>query len=160
MFTNLVIFIAIASALPAKAFAASDLEVRKTQLEDIFIWKMSDELKLTTKEEKDFTEVSKALNKKKADINHQIQDAIQNLNVGNADANLKKYRKLMSDYNQLSLNEFDSIKKLLGTAKFMDYLKVKNDLTSKVKSLLVGDKSNDKKEAAVKLPPPKVIVEK
>lgn len=154
------IILAILVGLPLSLFASSDLEVRKTQLEDIFIWKISDELKLTAKQEKEFTEISKALNKKKYDLNRQIQETVQSLGTTNAEVGLKKYRKLMADYNQLSLNEFDSIKKLLGAAKFTEYLRVKNELTTKVKSILVGDKVNEKKEPVTNLPPPKVIVEK
>ena len=60
--------------------AASEVDERKTHIEDIFIWKMSDELKLTAVEEKQFTEISKRLNKKKFELNKKIQDLIQSLN--------------------------------------------------------------------------------
>ncbi|MCC2679780.1 MAG: hypothetical protein K0R29_2356 [Pseudobdellovibrio sp.] len=145
-------------ALPS--FALSDSEIKKNQLEDIFIWKISDELKLTAKEEKTFTEVSKELNRKKSELNRKIQDAIQKLNDKNQEAALQNYRKLMSEYNQLSLKEFDSIKKLLGTQKFAEYLQIKNELTTKVKSILIGERNAEKKDSQAKLPPPKVIVEK
>lgn len=145
-------------ALPC--FALSDSEIKKNQLEDIFIWKMSDELKLTVQQEKSFTEISKDLNRKKSELNRKIQETIQNLNSENQEVKLQNYRKFMSEYNQLSLKEFDSIKKLLGTRKFAEYLQIKNELTSKVKSILIGEKAPEKKEQSVKLPPPKVIVEK
>jgi predicted transcriptional regulator len=142
------------------SFATSESDIKKTQLEDIFIWKMSDELKLTAQQEKAFTELSKSLNKKKSELNKQIQDAVQNLGGKNQEADLLKYRKLINEYSQLSVKEFDSIKRLLGSEKFTEYLKIKYELTSKVKSILVGDKPADKKEQPVSLPPPKVIVEK
>lgn len=138
--------------------APAESDERKSHLEDIFIWKMSDELKLTTKEEKKFTEIHKALNKKKADLNREIQDSIQRLNDNSTEAELKKYRRLIQDYNQISLAEFDSIKTLLGDKKFVSYLKIKNELTSKVKSILIGDRTAEKKETK-KLPAPKVIIE-
>lgn len=146
-------------ALPS--FALSDSEIKKNQLEDIFIWKMSDELKLTVHQEKTFTEVSKDLNRKKSELNRKIHEAIQNLDAKNPEAGLQNYRKLMNEYNQLSLKEFDSIKKLLGSKKFAEYLQIKYELTTKVKSILIGEKAAaEKKEPVVKLPPPKVIVEK
>jgi hypothetical protein len=54
------------------------------------------------------------------------------------------------------------MKKLLGLKKFAEYLQVKSELTSRVKSLLSGEKGNDKekKEGNAKLPPPQVIIEK
>ena len=147
--------------LGVSLFAASESDIKKSQLEDIFIWKMSDELKLTAQQEKSFTEVSKAINKQKSELNKQIQETIQGLEASKAkEAALQKYRRLMADYNQLSLKEFDSIKKLLGPEKFADYIKIKNELTSKMKSILIGEKSSEHKDPVVKLPPPNVIVEK
>lgn len=139
--------------------APTESDERKSYLEDIFIWKMSDELKLTTKEEKQFTEIHKTLNKKKSDLNRQIQEAIQKLDDNSSEAELKKYRRLLQDYNQISLMEFDSVKSLLGAKKFVNYVKIKNELTSKVKSILIGERTTDKKELKIKLPAPKVIVE-
>jgi len=148
--------------LPSFSFAASsELETKKTYIEDIFIWRMSDELKLSANEEKKFTAIHKDLNKKKSDLNKDIQEATQALKSP-TEAEVKQLRKLIHDYNQISLQEFDSMKKLLGLKKFAEYLQVKSELTTRVKNLLSGDKSNDKdkKEANVKLPPPQVIIEK
>jgi hypothetical protein len=152
------------------SFASSDVETKKTYIEDIFIWKMSDELKLSAQEEKSFTEIHKNLNKQKAELNKKIQEITVNqgqsvsfLTKSQLETNLKKLRKLITDYNQLSLNEFDSMKKLLGSIRFSAYLQIKSELNNKVKSMLTGEKpvEKDKKEtSAVKLPPPQVIIEK
>ncbi len=149
-----------ASLFAVPSFALSESEIKKNQLEDIFIWKISDELKLTAQQEKTFTEVSKDLNRKKSELNRKIQECILKLKEKNQEAVLQSYRKLMTEYNQLSLKEFDAIKKLLGSQKFAEYLQIKNELTSKVKSILIGERAGEKKEQTVKLPPPKVIVEK
>lgn len=137
-------------------------DLRKSHLEDIFIWKISDELKLSVQQEKKFTEINKLLNKKKSEINKKIQEAIANLAENDSGQSLTKYKKLIQDYNQVSIDEFESIKKILGTKKFIHYLKIKSELTSKVKTLLVGDKLTDTKRVqdAKTLPPPKVIIEK
>ena len=145
---------------------SQDAEVKKTYLEDIFIWRISDELKLSAQDEKKFTEIQKNLNKKKAELNKKIQEATLVIadNSKNStkqiEASLNAYRKLLAEYNQLSLNEFDSLKKLLGSKKFSEYLQIKAELTSKVKSLLIGDKDKKEEAPATNLPAPKVIVEK
>lgn len=170
---KLIVFILFLSG--AYVFATTSAEAKKSHLEDIFIWKMSDELKLSTQEEKKFTEIQKTLNKKKSEINKNIQESTRHLVTMNqkqlAQA-LKKYRQLIVDYNQLSVSEFDSVRKLLGDQRFVRYLDIKSDLTNKVKSLLIGDKNLDKditnepKEAvgtdkpAQELPPPQIIIEK
>lgn len=158
------------------AFSVSETETKKTYLEDIFIWKISDELKLSAKEEKNFTEINKNLNKKKAELNKKIQDLSQELyqvvdpTKSSAQLKLGELRKLVLEYGQLSVREFDQVKKLLGSKKFVKYLQIKSELTNKVKSLIAGDKTSDKasekentdlKEVTnTPLPPPQVIIEK
>lgn len=137
----------------------NDNNNKKTHLEDIYIWKISDELKLSVNEEKQFTEINKALNKKKSEINKKIQDLIAQMKEDDSEAVLKNYRSLLLEYNQLSISEFDSIKKLLGAKRFVSYLKIKNELNTKLKSILAGEKPAEKKEVG-KLPPPKIIIEK
>ena len=141
-------------------YTAGETETRKTHLEDIFIWKMSDELKLTAHEEKDFTEISKILNKNKSELNHKIQEQTQLLTENSTESELKQFKKLLQQYNEISIVEFDSIKKLLGPKKFINYIKIKSELNSKMKSILIGEKIADKKENISKLPAPKVIVER
>lgn len=137
-----------------------ETEVKKSHLEDIFIWKISDELKLTAQEERKFTEINKKLNRQKSEINRKIQGSVQSLTETDTDAVLQRHKKLIQEYNNISVSEFDSIKKLLGTKKFISYLKLKNELNSKVKSILIGEKSGDRNERRTKiLPPPKVIIE-
>ncbi len=159
MFAKFILFILIGFG-SVTSFASGEVEARKTRIEDIFIWKMSDELKLTAAEEKEFTDISRELNKKKLELNKKIQDLVQSLNDKSTESNLREYKKLIQQYNQISITEFDKIKKIFGSKKFISYLKVKNELNTKMKSILVGEKS-DKKESDDKcLPKPKVIIEK
>lgn len=183
-FPFLLIFF-VTSIIAVSSHGASEIETKKTYIEDIFIWRMSDELKLTANEEKKFSEIQKTLNKKKAELNKEIQEATQSfgeissaeaeatansavsapsstVGLQSLDAKLKKLRRNIKDYNQISLDEFDAMKKLLGTKRFSSYLQIKSDLTSKVKSLLSEDKNVEKPKdlMAPKLPPPTIIIEK
>lgn len=139
-----------------------DPETKKSYVEDIFIWKISDELKLSVAEEKKFTEISKSLNKKKSDLNKKINEAVANLSPSSTEESLMAYKKLLQEYNQLNINEFDSMKKLLGTKKFVSYVKIKYELTNKIKSAILSEKSTDDStsKSGATLPPPKVIIEK
>jgi hypothetical protein len=159
---NFVPLLILISLFSINAYSNNEAELKKSHLEDIFIWKISDELKLTANEEKQFTDINKALNKKKSELNKKIQEAVQSLKASDSEAQLKSYKKLIQDYNQLTLTEFESIKQLLGTKRFISYLKIKNELTTKIKSILIGDKlADNKRDASAKpLPPPKIIIEK
>lgn len=159
MLKTLALLIIFCFSIPSLA-SNNEAEIRKTHLEDIFIWKVSDELKLSAQEERQFTDINKQLNRKKSAINRKIQSSIQNLSESDPETALKKHKKLIQEYNNLSVSEFDSLKKLLGTKKFISYLKLKNELNSKVKSILIGEKAIERDEHRSKvLPPPKVIVE-
>ncbi len=155
---------AIASKSQLLTSDESKNRAKKNYLEDIFIWKISDELKLTAKEEKSFSEIIKNLNQKKTDLNRKIQTELEALNSKAADVQLKKYRQLLQEYNQLTITEFDSVKKIFEAQKFIQYLKLKNELTNKMKSILAGEHSDSSKSSESssdkKLPLPRVIIEK
>lgn len=146
----------------------AQIDSRKSYLEDIFIWKMTDELKLSIPEERKFSEIQKNLNKRKLDLNKSIQNSIETLadlkNKSNFQINtqLNQHHKLLKRYNHVALEEFEAMRKILGPNKFVEYLRIKNDLTNKMKSLLAGE--NEKKDLKEEkpsfvLPPPKVIIE-
>lgn len=134
---------------------------KKNHIEDIFIWKMSDELKLTALEEKKFGEIQKELNKKKSDLSASLQSAAleirakPELSLKEQASLIKKNRQFLSQYNLLATQEFDAMKNLLGPKKFLEYLAVKQELNTKLKSMVLGDKNLNGP-----IEPPKVIEEK
>lgn len=131
----------------------------RNKIEELFIWKISDELKLSAKEEKQFTDLFKELNIRKSEITRAQDEIITQLAQTRQDKErtrlLSQYRKAIDDYNKIQSREFDEMKKMVGPARLSKYLQVKRDLTNKVKNLLT--EKTDKKESD--LPPPKVIEE-
>lgn len=128
------------------------------KIEDLFLWKVSDELKLSTSEEKKFSELYKKLSKKKSDLAHAHSEMMTRLpKTEGKDLKtlLANYRANLTESNKLPIEEFDGIKKLLGEERLAKYLQVKWDLNNKVKALL--SEKTEKKES--ELPPPKVIEE-
>ena len=133
-------------------FAFANTEVtKKNQIEDIFIWKISDELQLSAKQEKEFGDIHRSLNKKKSELSEQIKNTqidtkkIEPKLTTTAQIKLiKKNRTLLTQLNQLSVDEFDSMKKLLGPEKFLEYLFLKQELNSKFKSMVLGTRGADK----------------
>ena len=124
---------------------------KKNQIEDIFIWKISDELQLSAKQEKEFGDIHRTLNKKKAELSEQIKSmqtdpkkATIKMSVFYQNKLIKKNRTLLMQLNQLSVDEFDSMKKLMGPEKFLEYLFLKQELNSKFKSMVLGSRIADK----------------
>ncbi|MCM2354150.1 MAG: hypothetical protein NDI63_11100 [Pseudobdellovibrio sp.] len=146
-------------------FAQSAPTPKKNSVEDIFIWKVSDELKLSASEEKKFSDIHRELNKQKIQLATQLQKlSFQSkedpqLSKARAAEVIKDYKKTLTAYNNLSLQELDKVKALLGDKKFLDYLAIKQDINLKLKSLVLGDEPSKAKQPA-KLPPPQIIEEK
>lgn len=136
---------------------------KKNSVEEIFIWKMSDELKLSAQEEKKFSEIHKDLNRKKAELQAELQKLsyASHDNPGLTKPQIadvvKKYKKTLMEYNSLNLQELDKMKTLLGERRFLDYLAIKQDINLKLKSLVLGE---DSQKSAKPLPPPQIIEEK
>ncbi|MES2801471.1 MAG: hypothetical protein V4654_03180 [Bdellovibrionota bacterium] len=136
---------------------------KKNSVEDIFIWKVSDELKLSAFDEKKFADIHRDLNKQKLQLATQLQklsfQSKENPQLPQSQASniIKDYKKTLIAYNNLSLQELDKMKALLGDKKFLDYLAIKQDINLKLKSLVLGE---DSKAKPAKLPPPQIIEEK
>jgi len=122
---------------------------------------MSEELKLNPVEEKRFTETVKALNQKKSDLNKDLQDSLAAMSKAETDKQkadqLKSYKKTLHAYNQLSEEEVEKVQGMLGVARTVQYLQIKQDLTNRIKTMLISPDANKAKPA---LPAPKVIEEK
>ena len=158
----LIFFSAFLSGLVSSVAQAE----KRNQLEELFIWKMSEELKLTAIEEKRFAEIVKNINSEKSTLNKTLQESVgQMAKVSGEKAQgeaLKKYRKDLARYNRLSEDEIERMQGLLGVGRTIQYLQIKQDLTNKVKSLLISPeakgKTEDKPQAT--MPTPKIIEEK
>lgn len=159
----LTVLLSIFISLPL--FAQSAPTPKKNSVEDIFIWKVSDELKLSASEEKKFSDIHRELNKQKMQLATHLQKlSFQSkedpqLSKARAAEVIKDYKKTLTAYNNLSLQELDKVKALLGDKKFLDYLAIKQDINLKLKSLVLGDEPSKAKQPA-KLPPPQIIEEK
>lgn len=134
---------------------------KRNQLEELLIWKLSDELKLSPAEEKKFAETVRALNQKKAEMNQSLQTSIEKLSklktAKEKEEELGRYRKALQSFGRLGEEEFDKLKPLLGGERMAQYLVIKQDLANRIKTMLVNP-DNGKGDKA--LPQPKLIEEK
>ncbi len=158
-----IVFYILACAVSVNATVSSTV-VKRNSVEDIFIWKMSDELKLSAADEKKFSEIHKTLNRKKIEIQNKINEISYfikqepTLDKSRIKKAINEYRKTLNQYNYLSTEEVNKMIDLLGERKFLEYLSIKQDINQKLKSLVIGD---DLQKNHVKpLPPPKIIEEK
>jgi len=149
--------------LPAVGLATAS----KNRVEELFIWKISDELKLSIPEEKKVSDLIRKLNEKKSKSGDDIQENLKRLAEAKAlkdkEKLLAEQKRLLRSYNDLSLEEADQIQKILGVNKAAQYFVLKNELTNKLKTVLLSpenSKATEKIEKAEKLAPPLIIEEK
>lgn len=130
------------------------------KFEDLFIWKISDELKLNQKEETEVAEIIRDTNKKKLSSNNEIEALYKKLKDDSSEENRKvTYQKIREAHKiqmAVNLEELDRLKKSIGLKKLSHYLEVKRDLTEKIKNIW----TQSEKKSGKDLPPPKVIEEK
>lgn len=139
---------------------SEDLSRQVKKFEELFIWKVSDELKLTQKEEAIAAEVIRDTNKKKRQSNADLEYLYKKLNEETTDqkrkAVLNKIKAVHRAQLNMAIDELDRLSKGLGLKRLGQYLEIKRDLSEKIKNVW---NQNEKKGDKV-LPPPKVIEEK
>jgi response regulator of citrate/malate metabolism len=134
---------------------------KSNQLEELLIWKLSDELRLSPLEEKKFSETVRALSQKKAEMNQSLQFSIEKLSklktIKEKEEELGRYRKALERFARLGEEEFDKLKPILGSERMAQYLVIKQDLSNRIKTMLVNP---DNGKGGKALPQPKLIEEK
>jgi hypothetical protein len=138
-------------------------------MEEILVWKISEDLKLSTKDEKKVSDLIRALNQEKSDRAQSIESLQKKMSaeVSPTDAKelLKLYKKELSAYNDLSIEEIARVQKILSPQQTVRYFSVKAGLSQKIRAILGYNSRTDHKakneaapaEKAEHLPEPKII---
>lgn len=146
------------------AFASAQ---NRNKVEELFLWKLSDEMKLSVPEEKALTDILRKSSLEKTQIQEKIQMSLKALSDSSVDQ--KKTEKLISEHRQLlqkshdlNMQEISAIQKRIGAQKTAQFLVLRNELTLKLKSIFTNpDKAQDKiSSEKSKLAPPQVIEQK
>lgn len=149
-------FILFLAIIEISQALSPNLVFAKNKTEEIYIWKLSDELKLSTKEEQTFSEYIRDINKKRMTINQSIQENILQMSKvkskNEQEKLLNQHKSLLKKFSELNLDEVEKISKLLGPEKGVQYFVLKNEMNSRFKELLLT--SDRKKEITT---PPKII---
>lgn len=152
----LILFLASCSLSSSVAHAADGANQERSRLDDLFIWKASEELKLPPEQEQKFTEIINDLNSRKRKATEKMEDAIRRLGAvrsrAEADKALAVHREALKEYQAVQTAELDRLKPLLGSEKLARYLVVKSELTEKLKQLLSSPKPTEVKSDAAPKP--------
>ncbi|HVK62366.1 MAG TPA: hypothetical protein VM432_12485 [Bdellovibrionales bacterium] len=129
-----------ASASPAAA--AKEQSKEGTRLEELFIWKASEELRLPPEQEQKFADTIRALNSRRRKASESMEQAIQALSGVKTKQEAEKltaaYKSNLREVHAVQIAELDQLKKIIGAEKLARYLVVKNEITEKLKSLMTA----------------------
>ncbi|MCX7978747.1 MAG: hypothetical protein N2578_07055 [Bdellovibrionaceae bacterium] len=131
--------------------------------EELFLWKVADELKLEPKEEKRVRDLLKELSALKAGLVAESERLLATMksekDKRKFSTHIGRYRELQQKIAEISLKEVDGMKKLLGPERTAQYFVLKQELAQKVKTLITEKAEKAGLQVQKDLPPPRVIEE-
>jgi hypothetical protein len=120
--------------------AAPHKEKEGTRVEELFIWKASEELRLPPEQELKFAETVRELNARRRKATDTMDQTILSLANAKTKAEAEKltanYKSELREVHAAQIAELDQLKKVLGAEKLARYLVVKNQITDKLKTLI------------------------
>jgi hypothetical protein len=129
-----------AAAAGGQSPAADSKE--RARLEELFIWKTSEELKLQPSDELKFTDVVHDLNKRRREANARMEDALGALASAKTRAESEKalaaHRAALRETQAVQTAELDRLRPLLGSEKLAKYIVAKSEILEKLKTMLAA----------------------
>tara|TARA_Y100000780_G_scaffold232551_2_gene265847 strand:- start:10657 stop:11097 length:441 start_codon:yes stop_codon:yes gene_type:complete len=131
----------------------------RKRLEELFIWKVSDILELTSEQDSEFRSIIEDLNQKKLQANIDMRASIRAIEKAEKkEVQIKlieAYKKQLNAYLAVQKEELDRLEDLFGSEKLAKYLVVKSKLTQNLKVLM----GNNGETKVKKLAKPEVELE-
>lgn len=135
-----VLGVSLARAAAPQTQAADSKE--RARLEELFIWKTSEELKLTPADEQKFTSAIHDLNKRRRDANAKLDAALATLAAAKTKAEAEKalvaHRAALRETQAVQTAELDRLRPLLGSEKLAKYIVAKSSILEKLKTMLAA----------------------
>ena len=138
-------FCVLAFAVASGSAHADDMTPKelKDRLNKIFYWHLSDELKLSPKQEADVVSVLETVQTKREDALKKRETALSELRKLPKDASLEKTRPHLHSYiasletlAKLDGEEYESLKKAMGEELLGRFYIIREDVTTRVRQAL------------------------
>jgi hypothetical protein len=143
----------------------------RSRLEQLFIWRVSDRLRLSTTEETRFTTEYRKLTEERQHVNQEIDKSLDRLqkargNKAQLSEALAEYQRHLKKLNALQTQEMEVMGKILNSDRLAEYILLKRELTEKFRDAVavaptgVGNVAPTGGAASEKSQEPQVIQEK
>lgn len=142
------LFVALATivqfASPTSVFSqvkGQKSEKMRQRLEQLFVWRVSDRLQLSTQEENRFSGEFKKLSDEKMKLSQDLDSLLDQMEAAKDDKKkssdlLREYGVTLKKYTQSQNKELEVMEHLLGPRKMVQYVLLKREMTQKFKDVL------------------------
>ena len=111
------------------------------RFEELYIWKMSEALKLDAQQEEEFSNLIRTLNREKASAMASVDSSLSKLKEARSENEAEKlvtnYKKALEAYHKVSKEEVKKIVELFNYKVAADYLSIKNEVVKKLQKRLI-----------------------
>ncbi len=121
----------------------ADISKQQKRIQDLFIWKVSEELKLDAQTEAKFSKIVHQLGIEKHDAAEKMQDSIakmRNANEREIQAHISEYETHLDQHMACQKKELDSLRKIFSPEQLARYLVVKQEILTNLKSRMASTK--------------------
>lgn len=148
---HFVVFISVTT------FVSSVFAAAQSRVDEIVLWKISEELALSPVLEKKFTGALLALNEEKSKLNVQMDEQIKKISEAVArkkptGALVKEYRALLKRLALLNASEVEKLTPILGEDKMAKYIVLKSEINQRLKTLILSNEASKTENKATPAP--------
>lgn len=132
------------------------------RFQELFIWKMSEALKLDAEKEEAFTAAVRSLNDKKIRAMQEVDKTLSKMkevkNESSAKVQINKYREALRTYQNVSQEELEILSRIFNYSQLARYLTIKTEIMKRLQEKILDPSAvESKKEIGPRKP--KIILD-
>lgn len=132
------------------------------RFQELFLWKMSEALKLNAEKEEAFNTAIRALNEKKSKALQNVDTSLEQMKLvkteSSAKVQVEKYRSALEAYGRVNQEELEEMSRIFNYSQLAQYLTIKMEIMKRLQEkMLDPEKESAKKEVSPRKP--KIILD-
>ncbi|MCB0347849.1 MAG: hypothetical protein KDD37_03395, partial [Bdellovibrionales bacterium] len=131
------------------------------RFQELFLWKMSEALKLSAEKEEAFATAVRTLNEKKAKALQDIDTSLAKMKGASTENNAKvqvtKYKEALDAYHNVAQEELTEMSKIFNYSELSKYLTIKMEIIKRLQEKMLDSQKESKTEVGPRKP--KIILD-
>lgn len=131
------------------------------RFQELFLWKMSEALKLNAEKEEAFNTAIRKLNEKKAQALQNVDATLIQMKEAKTESSAKvqveKYRKALEAYQRVNQEELEEMSRIFNYSQLAQYLTIKMEIMKRLQEKMLDPDKESAKEVSPRKP--KIILD-